>query len=183
MENNKNNATLETVMKSLLDVFETEEYEKNIPWVTEIVEQYKHLNLKEPEYFEMLTDIELESKSRILSKVIVYNFNIEDEHKQFILQNYFMRTKFICNHLENLIIRLNGSMCSFDKVRWLINSYLDYILTSNIPVVEERKFWIPSKGDISLWFNFITSILKLYDGDSDEYFLYKTVLIQNYQKS
>lgn len=85
---------------------------------------------------------------------------------------YYTHYDFVEHHIEKLCTRKEGSSCSTDKARFIINLYLNYLKTDDIPTWEVKKgeYWKPKFGKIEDWLTLCKNLMSLYYGNPEDYF-------------
>ncbi|HDR7922569.1 hypothetical protein [Bacillus paranthracis] len=124
--------------------------------------------LKDPSSFDSLINHEL---SEIL-EVCVLNLYPELEGNSFYRMSFlYQHYQFIELHLENFIEQAEGSPCSTDKAKWIIENYRAFIISEEIPTfkVEKKDWWKPKFGTGEQWMNLCDSLQGLYYGKPIKY--------------
>jgi hypothetical protein len=135
-----------------------------------VIQELVNLDLKDMEDYDAWINYKL---SNILERVIDgINSDIEDADKLYKLYPLYKNYQFIDNNLLYFIKGIEGSCCSADKTRWLIQSYREYILTGAIPnmTIEERCYWKPKFGTGEQWMELCEGIVGLLYGEPKKYF-------------
>lgn len=124
--------------------------------------------LKDPSTFDSLINHEL---SEILD-VCVLNLYPELEDNSFYRMSFlYQQYHFVELHLENFIEQNEGSPCSADKAKWILEQYRTYIISKEIPTfkVEKKDWWKPKFGTGEQWMNLCDSLQGLYYGKPIKY--------------
>ena len=155
---------IKAVIGSLVDSIEREDEENS----QELVEQLLSdpmLDWKNPDTINCLYFFQQNRHIVPLLKRVYPEANRRHISKiSFIYQHY----DFL-NHQVKGLVDLEMGMCA-DKSRWLIQRYLNYVLTGekvNIPITEEpaHKYWHPDFGSADEWYEFMESIEEFYYGN------------------
>lgn len=173
---------LEQVIESMFDVFQKEADQKNAIWLRTILDEYSHLDIDKPEHFSLVNNLTIERQIDLLARTVLSPLKLERDvkHKvQFAYENY----NFIDRHLKNLIYKYEGSACSTDKTRWLIDSYVQYLIKGEIEEVEEKKYWHPDILNVKRWMDYIDSMRELYYGNEEKYVEMKKLFSDEYKKT
>ena len=172
--------TLSTVLNALSEKFQQESYEKYSEFVLNVIKDHNYLNLKDPEEFSLLLATTFNDMVNVLAETVLSDFKVNPEQKHK-LKFVFVHYDFIERHLRSVISEYEGSCCETDKTRWLIRTYVQYLLTGQLPKVEERKYWHPRVIRISDWITWMDSIYDLYYGKIERYISAKDNIIENYR--
>ncbi len=108
----------------------------------------------------------------------------------------FLRKKGYVKHLEMAMIYMNynmyehnvsypikiaeGSACSVDKARFIVNSYLEFLKTETLPdmTIDEKCYWKPKFGSAFQWMAYMKGISALINGDPQHYMIASRELFQ-----
>lgn len=102
---------------------------------------------------------------------------IKDTNKpNFIYLHY----DFLESSIRELCVLRGGHTCCADKSRYILEMYLDYSLTGNIPEFDPsiEHYWIPKFGTYQEWIDLCDGLYKLYYGKTEQYFKSYNTLIQ-----
>ena len=83
-----------------------------------------------------------------------------DSKNYAIIKHY----DFVKNIISDLIQELEGRACCADKASSIIKLYV-----KEVESFDNSKWYLPSKGDMTIWKNLIESILMLQYGKSDNF--------------
>lgn len=173
---------LEGVMNALVDGIQKESEEKHGDYVQEILKEYHYLDVKNPEHFNLLLSQTTEQQEELLVAVATDHIELapkEKEKYEFVYLHY----DFIERHLETIVLDIEGLACSADKTRWLIDTYLQYMVTGEVPTVEKRNYWHPFNLNIEAWMKWIDSMYQLYyHSDISSYCQSKVKVLEGYHK-
>ena len=168
---NKN--TLENNVKLMIEGILENTKEENIYnyqlLVDKAIQSSGNIDLKDFENFDIMVKYKIEQVLEVMVKKL--NPEAEDwvqtDNLTIIYNNY----GFISRNLESVIIEKEGSACSADKSRWLINNYRNYLSNNIIPdmTIDTNCYWKPQFGTGEIWMKFITSLISLYYGCPEEY--------------
>lgn len=170
------------VLQALSESFQNESDEKHIDTVKKLMEENEYLDIAQPEMFGLLTSTTLDEQKDLLARIVLGSVEIEEDKFEEICFVY-TQYPFIEQHLDVLITKFEGLACSADKTRWLIDSYVAYLQTGNLPVIKKEEYWHPGLLDMQLWMDWIQSIQTLYYGNEEKYIELKQQLKTQYSKN
>ncbi|MCU7667818.1 hypothetical protein [Bacillus thuringiensis] len=170
---------LAQTINALSDAFQIESEQKYAAWAESIVKEYDFLDIQKPEEFSLLLSQTLDEQADLLVHIALSHIDMDSKKKHKIEFTY-LQYQFIERHLESIILPFEGLSCSTDKTRWLIDTYIEYLISSNLPTVEEKKFWHPKHGGVGEWMEWIDSMYDLYYGKFEQYAVIKHKIMQYY---
>lgn len=162
----------EKVISSLLKTINSKSDEKTKLLVQEVIEDIHSdpkLKLDNPEYFDTKFNNKLRKSMKLIANSLHKPSECKDKYKvDFIYLNY----RFLENHIRELCILRQGSTCCADKSRYILNMYLNYAKTGEIPEFDSsiEKYYIPKFGDNQMWMNYCDSLYSLFYGRTEKYF-------------
>lgn len=168
------------VIGGLADAFQKESEEKYGQHVIELLEENDHLDIQNPEKFSLFLATTLKRQIDFATKVATSHIKI-DKKGHFSLKFVYAHYDFLKSHIDSLIKRHEGWSFSTDKSRWLIDSYVKYIITGENPVITEKKYWHPKIGSPEIWMKWMGTLKDLYYGEETEYVGEKKKLIEIYE--
>ncbi|QHW35803.1 hypothetical protein GZH47_33465 (plasmid) [Paenibacillus rhizovicinus] len=170
------------VINGLFGAFEAESDAKNADWIRSVTQEYHYLDLNNPEKFSLLLTMAVRDKADALMRhalpsIVPADLNRKLKHK---VEFAFLHYDFIARHLKSIILKFEGHGCSTDKTRWLIDSYVKYIISGDLPLIEEKKYWHPACGEVADWMAWIDTMGDLYYGNVERYALAKIKVFNSY---
>jgi hypothetical protein len=171
---------LEQIFEALSDSFQQESNMKHVEWIQNIKNEYHYLDIEKPEKFSLLISITLEDQANTLIRTILSHINIE-YNKKYKLEFTYLQYDFIVHHLKSVILEFEGSDCSTDKTRWLIDTYSEYLISDTLPIINKTNYWHPSCGETIDWMIWIDSMYEFYYGKIEEYLLSKENIVNFYK--
>lgn len=175
------------VIGALGDAFNRDAELKHSAACANYIKEYGEM-LLDPENFGLLVTFDLEQLQDILSHNLISaeqnTKGVTYTQEQFhALQQLMMNYATIEQQLDVLIVKYEGSPCSADKTRYILNLYRDFIVTGEEPSFGERcHYWIPKKGTCEAWLNFTKSISPFLHGQVDEYFKTRDILVSQLEE-
>lgn len=183
MEDKELKEGLVNVMDSLLSGFKAESVNKYGDYALQLIEENKHLDIKNPEYFHLLKATSVDEISDIILDEAITHLNplLTDRQTRSKVVFIYNHYDFIKQHLLALMTPREGSACSTDTTRWLTEQYRLHVLHDKCEEIpEERKYWHPKAGEMSDWIEFMDTMIGLYYGDILPYSMAKINLIGKY---
>lgn len=178
MEKSKTEQVLNTVIQGLIDSI-TDEANARIP--VEAVEKIKNSYMaRNAESYSVCVEWQIEKVLEAIVKLIIPDYDKYDKKVQSEMVYIWRNYNTIEHYISELISKFEGSGCCVDKGRWLLNSYMTYIQTGELPnmTIEEKCFWKPHFGTAETWMKWIrTYILNRYRPEID-FFALTSVLLQ-----
>lgn len=171
---------IKEVVRILDTALRQESQESNTDWVTKVINDYRHLDLNDPEHFGLLLSGIHGDREDDLADHVLRGVDIDDvgrEKLSFVYRKY----EFIERHVEALIERHDGWVIVTDKTRYLIAQYIGYIKTGELPDDSQQDYYskrIPRVNDWLLW---IDTMYDMYNGESNGYVERKQVLEDMYR--
>lgn len=172
-------AHIKKALDSLYNAIQSDYEEKYADWLKNTFKEYEHLNIKNPEEYSLLKSITLDEQAYLLAQEATSHLEIDEKKRHKILFVYLLYD-FIERHLEKFIMEHEGVIYSTDKTRWLINTYVEYLVYGKVPVIDREEFWHPMNLEIMDWINWIDSMSELYYGDEKAYIATKEKLVECY---
>jgi hypothetical protein len=172
---------LEEVLYALSRSFDEDAERKYGSLVKEIREEYSHLDIKTPEECSMVLSFTFDEVAETFVKLILSSVDLDSlkkEKLEFVYRHY----QFIELHLENVLTKHEGLFASSDKSGWLINAYVQYLHTDKLPIIEERSYWHPKKGEVKEWMDWIDSMYDMFYGKPEKYMLIMLLVLKHYQE-
>lgn len=176
---NKDN--LEESIKSLLNYMITEESNKSQKLIMEVLKQIQEskVDFSNPEDFHLFLIYKLENAIEEIAKHMheCPQSNIKDDYKPNFI---FLHYDFLEHNIRELCTLREGSSCCADKSRSIIEIYLKYSLTGNIPEFNPdlEQYWTPKFGNYQEWMDLCDGIYELYFGKPEKYLRAYNVLLQ-----
>ncbi|MDF2880231.1 MAG: hypothetical protein K0R54_788 [Clostridiaceae bacterium] len=133
-------------------------------------------DIEELDTFNVMVSYQIEQ----ILEMVVANLckNIDAGNNEYKLKFIYLKYSYLSNNIEKLISLREGGCCCSDKTRHILEEYKEYLVTGNIPEVNnERHFWIPNFGTYNNWFELLDSLIALYYGSPTNYiYAYKNLL-------
>lgn len=176
--NIENKDSIETAIKDIVTcILSNDEKEINEKY-KEIIQEFirSGYDLKNAETFDVMIRFQIDNIMNLLISSL--NPEISSSKNKDAVQFLFLHYSYLNENIEKLISKKEGHACSADKSRHLLEMYKEYLLTGNIPELENQKhFWIFSFGTYPMWFDFCDSLWYLYYGNPSKYLTaYKNLL-------
>lgn len=168
------------VLEVLADSVQKKSDMKNAEWIEDIKNEYDYLNIEKPEQFSLLISLSLDDKADALIRSVLSSINI-DNKKKHRLEFAYLQYDFIERHLKSVILKFQGHACSTDKTRWLIDTYVKYLISGELPTIEKKSYWHPACGQVYDWMMWIDSMYELYYGQVEQYILAKDKISKCYE--
>ncbi|WP_144537035.1 hypothetical protein [Bacillus thuringiensis] len=149
--------------------------------IDEIISKYGAF-LKDPSMFESFINYELDN----ILDVCVMNLYPELEDNSFYNISFlYKHYHFVELHLENFIEQNEGSPCSADKAKWILEQYRTFLISKEIPTfkVEKKDWWKPKFGTGEQWMNLCDSLQGLYYGKPIKYLESIQALLEALEKN
>ena len=126
------------------------------------------IDISNPEEYDLFIVQPVNRVLKLMSKGLRDNKFEKNKSKA---NSVYLKYDFLSGHIENLCDLKDGSSCRADKSRYILNAYLEYCITGEIPSLdmESDHYWIPKFGDTKLWMEFCDSLLHMYHGYPEEY--------------
>lgn len=172
---------IKSIMNTLFDVLENESKEKYDKLADKIYEKLKDYNINNPENYNLFLDYKL---NRIL-KLVVDKCHKSSTQKYNDKPNFiYMKYDFLSNNIRRLIEQKEGFGCCADKTRSILEMYLNYLLTGEIPNFTGEEIWYePKFGTYIEWINFCDGLYEVYYGYTENYFkALKTLITSEVRK-
>lgn len=132
--------------------------------------------LHQPEKFNLFVGSKLSDILEVITKELHKETVCKDTYKpHFIYEQY----SYLEQNIEKLCVKKESHSCSADKSRYILQMYLNYALTGEIPEdsLKKGEYWKPRFGTLEQWMNYCDGLYRLYFGNPDEYlFAYKRLL-------
>lgn len=180
----KLNVTKEDLQESiekLANAFQKQSEVSHKGTIEAMLTKHHYLNIEDPEELSLLLAITHGEQKHILVKMATRNIQVSDEVMWKIYYVY-SEYEFIKIHLLSIIDKYEGYGCSVDKTRWLIDTYVKHLKGEKVDELTERNYWNPKKGKVNDWLKWIDAIVRMYTGDSDNYFEQKRNLVDLYKE-
>lgn len=184
MEKSKTKNELSKTIKSIFDAIINNQEKENESIVNNIIKNNDSLKidlLNNPENFSCFISHKM---NNILSYLVNQN-NLNVNHITLSNNNknkyafVFTQYNFLANNIEHLCSLREKGGCDCDKSRYIIDMYLQFIISDNIPETKKEKdnYWIPNFGNNKEWIEFCDSLYDLFYGYPEKYFaIYKKLL-------
>lgn len=160
---------IEDVVKDILKSILKAEEQENIMRCCQFIESLKDsgYDIEDMEEFDILINYQLKKAlSQAISYINSFPEGVDKNKLTFLYLNY----RFMENHVRNLIMNKEGSICCADKARWILEKYKNYILTGEtVEMGKEIRFCTPGFGEFFDWVNYCDSLYHLFNGDPIEY--------------
>lgn len=161
---------LEKSLEQILRTITEEGEARSKELIDEVAEEIRKspYKLDKPENFHIFVSGEIQRALYALAG----NMYEETKDKDFQrIRFLYVHYGFMKRHIEELICKKEGSSCSADKSRYILNMYQNYCMTKDIPKHELKKnqYWKPRFGDNYLWMKYCTGLYELYHGKPDLY--------------
>lgn len=124
--------------------------------------------IKKMDTFYILIQYSMEEALEYLVRLMYPNLTEKTTHDIIFLYTHY---DFYEHQVEGLIYSREGFVCVSDKTKWLLNSYLRYLLEEKVPDMnrEAKCFWKPHFGTGDEWISFIESLMPFYYGKPAAY--------------
>ena len=172
---------INTVINSLFDGFNKESqenYGQLMKTFLENMNEPQRKSMASPENFNLFTTFPFEQAIEVLVKIIYPNIS----EKQFNdIRFLFLHYSFFEHQVTSVIKTTEGSICSHDKVAWIIRVFLKYILTGKLiqKTNSDEQYWEPKNGSMEDWMEFCSNIKFLYYGQLDKFLnSYKKLIVK-----
>lgn len=161
---------LKQVVTSLFNALNAKSEEEATEMFGEAINHAKESKVKinDPENFDCFINHKMKKGIELLASTLHEPSICKDKNKpNFIYVNY----SFLESHIRNLCELREGSVCCTDKSRHIIEMYLEYAVTGQIPLFNPyvEKYWVPKFGDNEMWIKYCDSLYRLYYGHIKEY--------------
>ena len=177
----------EKILENLIEILSTSIMEDVIPKDFEkIVEELKDSYMtKNPESASVCLFFKIDQFKESLAKAIMPEYETVEKKDLWKLILLWQDYNTIEHYLSSFISSYEGSCCSVDKGRWLLNNYINYIINKEEPNMKkkEKEYWKPSFGTVEEWFNFIDGYIKSRYSFYPEFLIASAKLIQAAEKS
>lgn len=165
----------------MIELLLSEEEKKSNELFKSSLELFKssNVNYSEPENFHSFLVYKLKKALKLLVNSIhedkIQNVKYK-EKLYFIYTNY----DFLEHNIEELCVLREGHGCSADKSRSILNMYLNYCISGEIPKFNPdiEKYYMPNFGTYVQWIELCESLYSLYYGKTKKYFEAYNTLIQ-----
>lgn len=146
---------LEKLMESLVTSLSTENLPNDFD---KIVEELKKTYIcKNAENASVCLFFKIENFEVQLVKQIMPKYENVPRKNLWKLEYLWMNFNQVEHYISSFVAKFEGSCCSVDKGRWLLNKYMNYLVKEEIPDMEkkEKEYWKPNFGTFEEWYNFI----------------------------
>ena len=137
----------------------------------------KENNIKTPEDFDLIISHKINNCLKRLAVNIGDLESVNEKNKAaFIYTNYM----FLEQNIRQLCTQREGTCCCVDKSRYILEIYLKYVVSGEIPEFDpnKEKFYIPKFGTNEMWIAYCNGLYDLYFGHSEKYLsAYKDLVI------
>lgn len=179
MENQEIVDVIESLSKGIKDEGE----KKNLSWLSNVLEEYKYIDIKDPEKLALIKTLDIGAKLSLISNIAISGLgelNIgREKHGQLtrLYENY----DFIERFLKELVYKYEGMGCSTDKTRYILVQYKKYLLGEEyVKECSGKHYYEPTFTDIDTWIKYIESVDKLRYGRSDDFISCKVIIEEKY---
>lgn len=163
-----NKKVIGDIFNGILDASQKEIIEK----FPELSKTLLNITTQSPEDFHMDIYYELEG---VIRRLLANNMSKSDWDKGvsevvFLYTNY----TYIENNLSKFIEIKEGSACSADKSRWLVDALTHYYIKGT-PIdmtISDKCYWKPHFWTAEQWIETFKALLNLYYGGFNEYMLF-----------
>jgi hypothetical protein len=168
-------------MSGLFDAIVSEERNKSQELIKNSLEKLKasKIDFSNPERFNGYLVYKLNNGLKEIANTMhdAPLKGIKDTYKpDFIYLNY----DFLEHNIRELCELREGSCCCADKSRSILQMYLKYSLTGEIPEFNPdiENYWTPNFGTHQEWIDLCDALYHLYYGKTEQYFRAYNALIQ-----
>lgn len=173
---------MSAVLDGMFNAIKKQEVDTHGDTVDALIAEHSYLDIHKPEHFALLISNTLSAQEDLLFDKAIAADKLPTDPKalhqfKFIYTHY----NFIDRHLKKVVYAKEGHACSTDKTRYLIDSYLQYVATGDLPVrAAEKHYWEPAAGTYQQWMDFIGGMYGLYYGDLKPYVLAQLAILEAY---
>lgn len=168
---------IEPLIGCLLNVSQQEYIKQWGESIEKTVEKYKE-EINIPEDFDCIFNSSLNNFLDIFLGELLQGLVIPKENKEkvyFVYKQY----AFLEKHITWVVVQKEGSICSGDKSGWIIQSYLQSLLTGNSKDIVGLSFWNTKFGTTQLWIDFCEGLYLLHEGRPNIYIEKLNLLLQS----
>lgn len=108
---------------------------------------------KNAEDYSVCVTFQLESRLDELTKLIIPNYEELPKKTKWSILYLWKNFNYLSHYISEFIELYEGFACSVDKSSWLLNSYMKWLETEELPdmTITEKCFWKPHFGDAEDW--------------------------------
>ena len=148
-------ATIEGLLESI-----TSETECKIPInaLNTLKDSYMTKNASN---YSVCVAFQLEEVFDALTKKIIPEIETYPKNIQFEMSYLWKNFNRVSHYISEFISKYEGRACSVDQSNWLLNSYMNYLKTKELPdmTITEKCFWKPHFGSARLWMEWISGYI------------------------
>ena len=148
------------ILDALVDVITKDSIPSNFD---EMVENLKNTYVcKNAENASTCLFFKIEMFEDVLVKKIMPSYNHVKTENVWKLEYLWKNYNQVEHYISSFIEQIEGICCSVDKGRWLLNSYMRYLIDGTTPNMEKKKeqYHKPSFGTFEEWYQFIDDYIK-----------------------
>lgn len=161
--------------------------EKHGKAVEKIVEEHgEHLLV--PSKFESFFNHDQKQLGRVLVRVLLSTLQHQegitfDRNQVYKLEDVYLDYSFYESQVRRLIESYEGHSCCADKSRYLLNSYVSYIKTGELPDFGDRSsYWIPEYASPEAWMSVLERCGHLRMGHVDHFLEARNTLVMELEE-
>lgn len=131
--------------------------------------------IKDAEDFDILVNYQID---RILEVYLEKELSeelkkIQDNRKLYDVLFLYKNYGFLERSIRELIVLKEGSPCSADKSRWILQGFREFLINGTLPsmIIEEKCYWKPRFGSAEEWMEFCNSLIHLHYGKPGRYLM------------
>lgn len=131
----------------------------------------KSQHMESPETFDVFIVSTVEEiLTASVSEYLAKKYPTLDQMQRDKLVEVYIQFQLLEEQLAGIIKIKEPGGCEHDKSGYLINSYMEFVISGDMPFdTDEAKFWKPKFGTGQKWINMIYAILHLKSGKVEEY--------------
>jgi len=167
-------------MPKALDAFfnailasDKEKAEKYDDFIKKLITQYGN-QVKNTEDFDILINYKItQILGFYVQKLLEDELSDKNRKSTYSLCFLYRQYRFMENNIVELIASKEGSPCSADKSRWILQCYKEFLINGKLPDmgIEESCYWKPKFGTAKQWMEFCTGLESLYHGKPGKYLI------------
>lgn len=156
---------MKEVINALHGAILAEQEEKHSDWVLKTIETYGPNTLADPDKFNVLVNFSMNEMTDLLFQTMLHNNFIVDatnDINRSRLETIYLHFDFFERHLDDFICKQNGWVCSHDRLRYVIGTYIHFLQGKSV-IWTERHFSVPSAGTSEQWIEFVDGLVDLFN--------------------
>lgn len=165
------------ILKDLIKAIVDGEKKEKCNEMQEIIDIFKeNKEYQDPEKFDLYITFKI--KQYLLS---LLEEGLPQEFVSSQIINLYLNYSFLERNIKQLCILREGWACCADKSRYILEIYLEYLKTNEIPTFKpnEKKYYKPNFGNNEDWIKFCKSLIELNYGNPANYIKQYNKLLQS----